>query len=651
MEPLEYLRILRRRKLFVALAVLVGVLAGWISAPGEKDDVLPEYRASHTLILNPEIPPKSFNLDQAALRVTTGAIPQNVAAKLGGGADPVALTRRTTVRPDVALGTINITVTDTDPAFAVAAADTFAQALVDDLGLDGLSRWQQEHDSLQATVNDLQAQIDALQGSFDPTVSSPARSQFEALTSQFQTASSQVLQLNAEGPPPPPFTTLQSARAFPVSTAGLKPPDSKPARALLLGGIGLLLGIGLAFAAERLETRLTTKRSAETALGLPVVAEIPNLPKAAQRKDELLTATRPAAPFVEAYRGLRTMVLLRALDQDHADGSASPSNRGGKVLIVASPGAGEGKTTTTAHLAALLAEAGNSVLVISADFRRPRVHELFGVPYAPGLSEVLAPHNPVPLRSLNLATPVKGVKLLPSGSPVDNPAPLLGATVELMRGSRSLFDFILVDTAPLLLANDASELIQAADMVLLITRAHRTSIDACERSAELLQRIDAPVIGAVLVGASDMPSSYRYYRYRAYGASGPPTLSDRLRGRARADAPTPAPPAPVRETGPSKGASAAPPDADPVPVATRRSEDEPVRRRRGTRGEHRAKRGKGLPAAERPVDRPPASPPPPPPTEPDRQAGVRNGATNGSNDPDLTNEALAEFWQEFKERR
>src|SRR3954462_6614712 len=141
-----------------------------------------------------------------------------------------------------------------------------------------------------------------------------------------------------------------------------------------------------------------------------------------------MTATNPAAPFVEAYRGLRTIVLLKALDLDHADEASGLPPPGGKGGIVSAPGAGEGKTPTTAHLAALLAEAGRSVLVMSADFRRPRVHELFGVEGAPGLSEVLAPHSPLPLRSLDLSTPVKGVKLLSSGKAVENPAPLLGAT-------------------------------------------------------------------------------------------------------------------------------------------------------------------------------------------------------------------------------
>lgn len=350
------------------------------------------------------------------------------------------------------------------------------------------------------------------------------------------------------------------------------------------------------------------------------------------------------------------MVLLRALD-DAQTKAAGGDGRTGKVLVVVSPGAGEGKTTTAAHLAALLAEAGNSVLVVSADFRRPRIHELFAVNSAPGLSEVLAPRNPLPLRSLDLSTPVKGVKLLASGAAVDNPAPLLGATVELMRGARPLFDFIIVDTAPLLVANDASELIRAADMVLVVARARRTSIDSCERSAELLKRIDAPVIGAVLVGASDMPAAYRYYRYRYYGASSPPSLSQRLRGS----------PAPKnsgggrrreREREEQTRAEAVSETPAAVPMERDATSPEPTRQRRRQREQKGGRNGRRSAPAES-VDAvahdnhdmhdthdhdeannlPVAEPAP------------FASPTNGAGEHGVTDESLSEFWQEFKERR
>jgi len=103
LEPLEYLRILRRRKWFVALAVLVGVVAGWVSAPGHSTKAPPSYRATHTLILNLAINVRQYNIDQAAVLVTSGAVPQAVAAKLGPGSDPVVLAGKVSASPNAAV--------------------------------------------------------------------------------------------------------------------------------------------------------------------------------------------------------------------------------------------------------------------------------------------------------------------------------------------------------------------------------------------------------------------------------------------------------------------------------------------------------------------------------------------------------------------
>jgi capsular exopolysaccharide synthesis family protein len=608
--------------LFVAVALLIGVVAGWVSAPGHSSKAPPKYSATHTLLLDPNIGVKTYNLDQAAVLVTSGAVPQAVAAKLGPGTDPVELASKVSARANSNLGTIYITAVDTDPNFAVALADDFAQGLVDDLGQDGLDTWTKQRTDIQLKANDLQARIDEAEAAGAP------RTTISQLNAQLQTQLAQLAQLDTVGPRPAPFATLESARAGEIKESGIHPPDSKPARALLLGLIGLVFGVGMAFAAERLETRVTTKASAEKAFGLPVVAEIPNLANAKRHQGELLTATQPAAPFVEAYRGLRTMVLLKALDLAHSD-TRSPTDpaRGGKVLVVVSASSGEGKTTSAAHLAALLAEAGNSVLVVSADFRRPRVHELFAVNRAPGLSEVLAQQNPVPLRSLDLSTPVKGVTLLASGSPVDNPAPLLGATVELMRGARPLFDFIVVDTAPLLVANDASELIRAADMVLVVARSRKARLEACQRSAELLRRINAPVIGTVLVGASDMPAAYRYYRYRYYGSSTPPTLSQRLR----------------REGKESRNGADGARTEEPYDVVEPAAEPESRRRRRERNGRRRRERDVPEPTIFDEPHEPAYDEPAPAPAP-------ITSATNGASGHE-TDESLFEFWQEFKERR
>jgi polysaccharide biosynthesis transport protein len=159
-----------------------------------------------------------------------------------------------------------------------------------------------------------------------------------------------------------------------------------------------------------------------------------------------------------------------------------------------------------------LAEIGRSVLVISADLRRPRLHLYFDRPSEPGLADILRGAPDVrSLADLNLTTAIRGVRFVASGGRVDNPSQLLNSAGDLLRDARSLADFVLVDSPPLLTATDAADLARHADGVLLVVRAGRTSTGAASRSAELLERLDVPVIGAVLVASDAVPSA-RWHR-------------------------------------------------------------------------------------------------------------------------------------------
>jgi Mrp family chromosome partitioning ATPase len=199
----------------------------------------------------------------------------------------------------------------------------------------------------------------------------------------------------------------------------------------------------------------------------------------------------------------------------------------------------------------MLAEIGRSVVVVSADLRRPRLHQFFDRPGAPGLVDVLAATPGAPsFDDLDLATAVRGVRLVPSGPPVENPAPLLEHAGELLRAARGLADFVLVDSPPLLVANDAVEMARHADGVLLVARAGQTPIEAAEHSAELLQRLEIPVIGVVLVASEAATSASRHYAARYYAE---PERTGWLRRR----------PAGGNGQIPAAGAPAAPEEAPP----------------------------------------------------------------------------------------
>ena len=308
------------------------------------------------------------------------------------------------------------------------------------------------------------------------------RRQAEALANV--TAEELIIELGGKNSP---FQTLERAAASPVDDDDIKGPTSRPGRAAMLGGVGLLLGAGAAILVDGFDNRIRSKQAAEAALGVPVLTEVPSLPPA--DRGSLVTGDQPTV-FIEAYRRLRTNVD-RTMRRTAA-------GEGGAVIVVTSPTGAEGTTTTVAQLAAALAEIGQSVLAVSADLRGASLHHFFDRPIEPGLVDIL--QGRVALEDLQLGTPVNGVDLLSSGTPVENPAPLLDRVGEVLRAARTLADVVLVDAPPLLTFSDAAEFARHADAVLLIVRTGHTTTGAATRGVELLQRLNIPVLGAVLLG-------------------------------------------------------------------------------------------------------------------------------------------------------
>jgi capsular exopolysaccharide synthesis family protein len=553
MTFLEYLSVIRRRWIYLAVGFLAGAVGGFLTAPGWSD--APEqYVATHTLLVDANTQSgANLNLQQSALLATTGPVPVQVKDELA----ELGLTAAVSVdsEADVDLRALTISAASTDKETAEQAADLTAVAINDELTAtdralydDQLSAAQTQVEQVEQQLSGLDAQIAGLAPE-DPA-RTPLQEQRAALNSSLVELRTLVRDLEAQGPPEPPLTTLEEARAR--AADGWALPASRPARAAILGALGLVLGAFGALAADRLDTRVRGKEDAERAFDLPVIAEIPPLGGSGKSR-ELLVATKPASPFVEAFRALRTVVLFAA--SERADGAADdtdpPLTNGStphraEVLLVTSPSAGEGKTTTAAHLAAVLAEAGRRTLVISADFRRPRIHEYFGVPREPGLSDVLdSGSGRIRLSDLQMVTSYEDVHLLPSGGPVDNPAHLLAESAALIAAARQLFDYIVIDTPPLLVANDATELAGVADAVIMVAKADRTSRDASRRATEVLRRVDAPLLGVVISSAHDTPTAYGYYRYRYYsetedGGRGKRKAKSRAKARAKA-AETPEP--------------------------------------------------------------------------------------------------------------
>jgi receptor protein-tyrosine kinase len=246
---------------------------------------------------------------------------------------------------------------------------------------------------------------------------------------------------------------------------------------------------------EYVDNRLKTPDAVSQYLGLPALAM---LPLVRDRQAPLVTATASAG-FVEAMRCLRTNLLF-----------SKAQGEGARVVVVTSTGPQEGKSVTASNLAISLAEAHMRVLLVDADLRRPRVHEIMSARLDPGLSNVLV-GDARPSQALQ-KTSVRGLQVMAAGRVPPNPAELLGSQ-EFRRFVKSLdgfFDWVVIDSPPVLPVTDATILAQVAGSVLFVVNARDTNRYRARHAIGQLRRVAAPLIGVVLNGA-DLNREGAYY--------------------------------------------------------------------------------------------------------------------------------------------
>lgn len=203
----------------------------------------------------------------------------------------------------------------------------------------------------------------------------------------------------------------------------------------------------------------------------------------------LITLTDPRSPGAEAYRALRTNLMFSSLD--HPLGT----------LLVTSAAPEEGKSTTLANLAVTLAQGGRSTILVDCDLRRPRQHEIFGLPAAPGLSNAILDKVEAPDL---LPTGVEGLSLLPAGDLPPSPADLLGSRrmEALIANLKSRADLVLFDAPPIVAVTDAALLASKLDGVLLVVSAGHTRREHAQRAKALLEKIHVRIVGTVLTNAA-----------------------------------------------------------------------------------------------------------------------------------------------------
>jgi succinoglycan biosynthesis transport protein ExoP len=258
----------------------------------------------------------------------------------------------------------------------------------------------------------------------------------------------------------------------------------------LAGALALVLGM------EQFDTRIKSPDQLADKLDLVVMGHVPLEHQAASLSPSSLSPTN-----AEAFRRIRTNMMLSG---------AQSSDR---VVAITSAGVQEGKTTTASNLAAAIASAGQRVVLVDADMRRGRQHEIFDRPRDPGLAELL--DGRVLLTEALRDGGVGQMKLLPAGAPPSNPAELLSSAAfgRLIQELRESFDWVIVDTPPVLAVADVSVIAQKADGVLFVVRADRTHIAAAQAALDELDKTQAILIGGILNGVDVDANPYYYSPY------------------------------------------------------------------------------------------------------------------------------------------
>ena len=218
------------------------------------------------------------------------------------------------------------------------------------------------------------------------------------------------------------------------------------------------------------------------------------------RKESLITITNPRSPISEAFRTLRTNLEFSSLDKPI------------KTMVVTSPGAEEGKSTTLANLAITIAQGGKRVILVDCDLRRPSQHTIFGVPNGAGLTTMVVEDRSMkepPLQEIG----IPNFWLLPSGPLPPNPSELLGSRrmEEIIATLLEQADMLLFDVPPIIAVTDAAVLASKVDGVLLVFKAGGTKRDHAQRAKALLDKVNARLIGAVLNNVPFDVSLHGYY--------------------------------------------------------------------------------------------------------------------------------------------
>ncbi len=409
---------------------------------------------------------------------------------------------------------------DPIPRTAQRGADSFARAYIDYRKAGIAHQVETSKVTLAKQVDTLATRVSQLNSILASPDSSTAQkagasAQKNSYQQRINSLSERIAQFEQLDPTPGQVIQVADLPTSPVS----------PQKKLDIGVglfLGLFLGLVVGFVRDRRDKRLRGREDLAERLDRPVLASIPALSRYRRRggglgwtrrkRSSLVTLDQPSSPAAEAYRTLRTRMARLAAQLDI------------NSIMVVSGNVAEGKSTTAANLAVALAESGRDILLVSADLRRPRLHEFFALPNRSGLADLLADGkvaNPSsPGRSKQIAVELWSVAphlwVILAGPPPTHPSTLMDSDAmrEFLKEQRDVFDFIILDCPPALVVSDSLALAPLVDAVLVVADAKSTDRDSIDQLRDQLEQVGGKIVGSVLNRSADATRSSYYYDYQ-----------------------------------------------------------------------------------------------------------------------------------------
>ena len=524
-ELSDYLMIFRRQWWLIVLLAVIGVAAATAWTLRQT----PIYQGISSVLVQPvsinrfegtQRLDQQVNMGNEKQIAVSSAVAVMAGRVLNSPAPPSQLLEHVSVNVPTDSQVLEISYSDPVPQTAQRGADAFARSYLE-YRKAGIAK------QVSASTSTLQRQVDALAARIprlDEVIRSDTASEGEKAVATAQKGtyqqrisglSEQIAQLQQLDPTPGQL----------IQTAELPTSPASPKKKIDIGlglFLGLFVGLVAGFIRDRTDKRLRGRRDLAERLDRPVLASIPALSRYVRpdgklfwhkrKRSSLVTLEQPTSPAAEAYRTLRTRMARLASQLDI------------NSIMVVSGNVAEGKSTTAGNLAVALAESGRDTLLVSADLRRPRVHEFFALANRSGLADLLADgkggKQNDPRRNQRVAVELWSVAphlwVILAGPPPTHPSTLMDSDAmrEFLKEQRDVFDFIILDCPPALVVSDSLALAPLVDAVLIVADAEATDRESVDLLRDQLEQVGGKIVGSVYNRSADATRSSYYYDYQ-----------------------------------------------------------------------------------------------------------------------------------------